>query len=187
MKRLMMITLCLCLAATPALAEMETVPQYFDKGETAPDALAEEQAAQEYFGETMAEYVNHELGFSLQYPAVFEDLSEDASGVSASLPDGSAAFYARRRENQGAKSLTETIDALQAMYPTSSAAYYEISGSGRVTHQRTDGFTQVDIVVVTPDWVFEAQLIYSAALAGDFDLYAEYMTNSLMADELGIG
>ena len=47
--------------------------------------------------------------------------------------------------------------------------------------------TQVDMVIVTDLYIYEAQLVYAPALAADFALYSDYMTNSFTADELGIG
>ena len=51
-----------------------------------------EEAFMEYNADTVVEYVNSKLGFTLSYPAVFDDelLKEDETGVSAELPDKSA-------------------------------------------------------------------------------------------------
>ena len=45
----------------------------------------------------------------------------------------------------------------------------------------------MDLYIVTEAWVYHAQLCYDASLAKDFALYSDYMMNSFMADELGLG
>ncbi|MGN0779709.1 MAG: hypothetical protein ACI4MJ_11205 [Aristaeellaceae bacterium] len=151
--------------------------------------LMMEEAAQSYFADTMVEYMNADLGFALQYPAVFTEdtLTEDANGIAGTLADGSASFYARRRANEDGYILSSYMAQLMQEAPGASVAINEASESGRLIRQWEDGMTQVDIVIVTDRWIYEAQLCYAPALAADFALYSDYMTNSFMADELGIG
>ena len=152
-------------------------------------AIMLEDDTQDAFTQTMAEYVNADLGFSLQYPAVFTEdvLHESAGGVSGTLADGKASFYARRSANEQAVTLEAYVDGLAQQLPGAQAGIDEISLTGRVISRRADGQTQVDLVIVTSSWIYEAQLCYAPELADEFALYSEYMTNSFMADELGIG
>ena len=151
--------------------------------------LMMEEAAQNYFADTMVEYMNADLGFALQYPAVFTEdtITEDAAGIAGRLADGSASFYARRRANEGGYTLESYMEQLGKDAPGATASINEASGSGRLISQQADGATRVDMVIVTDRWIYEAQLCYAPSLAADFALYSDYMTNSFMADELGIG
>ena len=149
-------------------------------------AIMPEDAGPDATEETMAEYVNAELGFSLQYPAVFtEVLQEKADGVSAVLADGSASFYARRRANEGGDTLQSCVDALST--PDAAVVINDVSQTGRVMTLQPDGKIKVDLVIVTGSWIYEAQLCYAPELADTFARYSDFMTNSFMADELGIG
>ena len=151
--------------------------------------LMMEEAAQNYFADTMVEYMNVDKGFSIQYPAVFaeENLTEDENGIIGALKDGSAAFYARRKANDSGATLDTLMADMQAAAPSATPAVNEAAMSGRLTQQRQDGMTQVDLVIVTDLYIYEAQLVYAPSLAADFALYSDYMTNSFTADELGIG
>lgn len=148
-----------------------------------------ENQAQTYFAQTMVEYVNVEHGFSLQYPAVFlsAELKEEATGVSASLSDGTASFFARKMANTQGWTLEKIIAARQQENPAAEANINDISGCGRVVTRRSDGYTVADIYIVTDQWVYQAQLAYAGSLAADFSLYSDYMMNSFNADELGMG
>lgn len=153
------------------------------------DELQMEDAAQAYFSQTMVEYMNAELGFSLQYPAVFgeETVQEGADGVSARLPDDTASFLARRVANAAGTTLTNLLEQKKQEIPAAEVNINEIGDCGRVTVVAADGSTRVELYIVTPQWIYEAQLCYTSALAKDFALYSDYMMNSFTADELGIG
>lgn len=151
--------------------------------------LMMEEAAQNYFADTMVEYMNADKGFSIQYPAVFaeETLTEDENGIVGTLKDGTATFFARRKGNDRGATLETLMADMQAAAPSATAAVNEAAMSGRLTQQRQDGMTQVDLVIVTDLYIYEAQLVYAPSRASDFALYSDYMTNSFTADELGIG
>lgn len=151
--------------------------------------LQMEDAAQAYFAEIMVEYINTEKGFSLQYPAVFKEelLKEIDGGVSASLPDGTASFFAKRAKNDAGWTLDTLLAGKKQENPAAETNINDISGCGRMVTTLADGSTQVDLFIVTDQWVYQAQLIYAPSLAKDFALYSDYMMNSFTADELGIG
>ena len=152
-------------------------------------AIVLEEAGAGSLEETMAEYVNADLGFSLQYPAVFTEdvLQEDAGGVQAKLADGTASFFARRVANTQGETLESRVEAIRQQNADATAVINDISLTGRVTSQQADGHTRVDLVIVTVNWIYEAQLCYDAVWAESFALYSDYMTNSFMADEMGLG
>lgn len=145
-----------------------------------------EDAAQSYFAETMAEYVNAEWGFSIQYPAVFgeEAITMEENGIAGAL-DG-ASFRVERLENtQG-----WTTETLLAHYkqetPGAEANMNDITGLGKVTAV-AEKQVQVRMLVVTDAYIYQAQLSYDESLSKDFSLYSDYMINSFTVDELGLG
>ena len=151
--------------------------------------LEMETAAQDYFTKTMTEYMNPELGFSLQYPAVFgEDcVRETASGVEGSLQDGTASFLAERTSNDAAWTLETLMAQKKQENPAAETNINEVSGCGRQLTALEGGGTRMDLYIVTEAWVYHAQLCFDASLTKDFALYIDYMMNSFMADELGLG
>ena len=151
--------------------------------------LEMETAAQDYFTKTMTEYMNPELGFSLQYPAVFSEdcVRETASGVEGRLQDGTASFLAERTANDAAWTLETLIAQKKQENPAAETNINEVSGCGRQLTALEGGGTRMDLYIVTEAWVYHAQLCYDATLAKDFALYSDYMMNSFMADELGLG
>lgn len=148
-----------------------------------------EEQASNYFSQAMVEYVNVEQGFSLQYPAVFLDgqVTEEANGISGTLQDGSASFFAKKLANTDGWTLEKVMAARQQENPGAEANINDISGCGRIVTRGENGFTVADIYIVTGEWVYHAQLRYTAQLAADFSLYSDYMMNSFNADELGMG
>ena len=151
--------------------------------------LEMETAAQDYFTKTMTEYMNPDLGFSLQYPAVFgEDcVQETAAGVEGRLQDGTASFLVERTANDAAWTLETLMAQKKQENPASETNINEVSGCGRQMTALEGGATRMDLYIVTETWVYHAQLCYDASLAKDFALYSDYMMNSFMADELGLG
>ena len=71
--------------------------------------------------------------------------------------------------------------------PAAETNINEVSGCGRQLTALEGGGTRMDLYIVTEAWVYHAQLCYDASLAKDFALYSDYMMNSFMADELGLG
>ena len=151
--------------------------------------LEMENAAQDYFTKTMTEYINPELGFSLQYPAVFgEDcVQETDTGISGRLQDGTASFLAERVANDAAWTLETLMAQKKQENPAADTNMNDVSGCGRQLAVLDGGVTRMDLYIVTETWVYHAQLCYDASMAKDFALYSDYMMNSFMADELGLG
>lgn len=156
---------------------------------SANDDLSMEDATQTYFTETMVEYLNADLGFSIQYPAAFAEstVKDDQNGISGQMADGSASFYARRAKNDGGYTLESWMKAKQEENAASEVNMNDMTGCGKLTYARQGGGTVNDFYIVTPDWIYEAELSYAETLAKDFSLYSDYMMNSFTADELGIG
>lgn len=151
--------------------------------------IALESDGQDAFQQTMMEYVNAELGFSVQYPAEFTEdtMQESSAGMAAMLKDGTATFSVSRRANAQGLSLEERMQQVSQQYEGATVTIHEISQTGRVTGTGKNGFTEVTAIIVTDSWIYEAQLCYAPEKADTFAMYSEYMINSFMVDELGIG
>lgn len=149
--------------------------------------LTFEDALQGYFEEICVEYES-KLGFSLLYPAVFDDtlLTEDESGVSAQLADGSASFFARREENVNGALLADYVAAAAAGLPGSRASVHEDMQYATLAYT-ADGYAVFNVYIVTADYVYEAQLKYLVSLMSEYSMYNAYLENSFGATELSQG
>lgn len=155
---------------------------------TASTDPAATPSTENYLTDTMAEYVNPTLGFSIQYPAVFTEdlLQETEAGVSAQLPDGSASFLVRRTENQDGQSIQQLMDAIKAKYPAAAVDVQAADGAGRAEYS-DNGFRTVRKLFVAGSLVYEAELRYSDARAAEFDAFVNPMINSFNVDAVGVG
>lgn len=148
--------------------------------------LEMEQVAQEYFNSTMVEYVNPEMGFSILYPAVFgEDaVTVEANGLSGQVEG--ASFRVSCMANEAGWT-TESFMANQKQEtPGAETNMNDITGTGRLV-VRGDGETLVRFIIVTPEYVYQAELRYDQDLSKDFSLYSDYMMHSFTVDEMGLG
>lgn len=145
-----------------------------------------EDAAQSYFAETMAEYVNTEWGFSMQYPAVFgeECITMEENGIAGVLPE--ASFRVERLENADGWTTETLLDRYKQETPGAEANMNDITGCGKLVAV-TEHQVQVRILVVTEMYIYQAQLNYDESLSKDFSLYSDYMINSFTVDEMGLG
>lgn len=145
-----------------------------------------EQVAQEYFMDTMMEYVNAEYGFSVQYPAVFgeEDVTVAVNGITGRTEKASFRVECLPNEENWT---TETLLASKK----------QETSAGETNIDSNTGFGQLEarvgnemiscLVVVTPMHVYQAELRYDLSLIRDFLHYSRYMMNSFSVDEMGLG
>ncbi len=150
--------------------------------------LSMEQEMQAYSESIVVEYVNTNLGFMVLYPAVFTDelLVEDASGVSACLPDGSVSFFARRSENTAGVKLNDHVAAAASNYSGAMIDVNEELCYGAVSYI-ADGYAVYDVYVVTDQHIYQAQLKYLTTLMSEYSMYNSYLLNSFGVDELAAG
>ncbi|MDO4482885.1 MAG: hypothetical protein Q4C54_00200 [Clostridia bacterium] len=153
------------------------------------DELNVEALTESYFNQVMLEYMGGDLGFSIQYPAVFTEdvLEEENGGLKAQLPDGSASFFVRRTENAQHLTLEQLLEGDRADARFVSAETDPVTGCGKTVLTAEDGSTVVNLYLVSDAYIYQAQLTYRPEKAGEFSLYADYMMNSFSADEFGIG
>lgn len=150
--------------------------------------LSAEEIFMDYDAEIAVEYES-KLGFTLLYPAVFEDemLVEDDNGVYAQLADGSASFFARRMENENGAALADYVSVVASTVPGSISAVYEDMQYGTVSYVTDDGFNVFEVYILTEENVFVAQLRYQTEMAAEFSMYNAYLENSFVVNELAQG
>ncbi|MBE5803391.1 MAG: hypothetical protein E7316_02655 [Clostridiales bacterium] len=145
-----------------------------------------EDAAQEYFATTMVEYVNAEMGFSIQYPAVFgpDSVTELENGVSGQAEGASFSVTCVPNEENWT---TETLLANQKKETFEAETNIDtITGMGTLRVSGAEQ-TMVRMLIVTPTHIYQAELVYDQSLMRDFTTYCDYMINSFTVDELGLG
>lgn len=148
--------------------------------------LLMEDAVQSYFRETMRTYVNETLGFSVQYPAVFDSVQEQPNGMRAVLSSGQAFCLAERSANSERHNLAGMVAIEERARPFAKVTLNEAAGSYRSMWSEA-GMTTADVYAVTDSWIYHVQLCWQDDLSEDFILYSDYMMNSLSVDEFGIG
>jgi len=150
--------------------------------------LALEAAMQSYFEEIAVEYES-KLGFTVLYPAVFADelLEEDENGVSATLPDDSASFFAKRVENVNGASLADYVGIIANGISGSVPYVNEEMQYGTVSYTTEDGYAVFDVFVLTDKYIFQAELSYLTTLMSEYSMYNAYLENSFVVNELSQG
>ena len=150
--------------------------------------LSYEAAMLAYDEEITVEYES-KLGFMLLYPSLFTDemLSEDENGVSAQLPDGSAAFFAKRMANENGASLADYVGIVANGITNSVSTVNEEMQYGTVTYTTEDGFIVFDVFIVTDEHIFQAELTYKTEKMAEFGMFNAYLENSFVVNELSQG
>lgn len=150
--------------------------------------LSIEEALQGYFQEIAVEYES-KLGFMLLYPAVFTDelLVEDDDGVSATLPDKSASFFAKRVDNVNGASLADYVGIIANGITGSVSTVNEEMQYGTVSYTTEDGYAVFDVFILTDEHIFQAELSYLTTLMSEYSMYNAYLENSFVVSELSQG
>lgn len=150
--------------------------------------LTYESAMLAYDEEITVEYES-KLGFMLLYPSLFTDdmLTEDESGVSAQLPDGSASFFAKRMANENGATLADYVGIIANGITGSVSSVNEEMQYGTVTYTTSEGFLVFDVFIVTDQYIFQAELSYETAKMGEYSMYNAYLENSFVVNELSQG
>jgi hypothetical protein len=148
-----------------------------------------EQQMMDYTDAILVEYINTKLGFSLLYPSLFADSNfiEDANGVSAALPDGSASFFAKRMDNTDGVSLSEYALTVAASLDDALVNVNESYQYATVASETADGNSVFTIYIVTDTYVYMVQLAYPTNQSILYSMYTMYLENSLGVDEVSVG
>ncbi|MEG2317016.1 MAG: hypothetical protein RSC91_12395, partial [Clostridia bacterium] len=151
--------------------------------------LSMEEALQTYFDEIVVEYVNANLGFTLLYPSIFTDemLVEDADGVSASLPDGSMGFFAKRVSNVNGTDLKDYVGIIANGITDSVSNINEELKCGTVSYTTDDGMAVFDVYILTDKYIYQAELSYPRTKMSEYSMYSAYLENSFVVDEVSVG
>lgn len=149
--------------------------------------LMMEEAAQAYFEGATVEYYNAQYGFAVQYPALFpeESVEEDAYGVNAELPEEKVSFFARWEEKT--KPMNELIEGKKKEFPSLSANINESTGCICMQYVHADGVREIHFYLEGEQAVYHAGITFPEDAQNVWAPYAEYMMNSLTADELDLG
>lgn len=152
------------------------------------DAPAIIDAVQEYMDANMLEYVNADAGYSILYPAAFDEsaAAETETGLEGKLPDGKATFFVKSGESANGK---EAEDIVRAMAEGDDSADFsnDFIGTWRVVRTDENGNARMNLVIVYGDVIYEAELCYASELALEYSLFSDYMMNSFTVDEIGVG
>lgn len=148
-----------------------------------------EMAMQDYFDEILVEYVNTQLGFSVSYPAIFEDekLVEDNDGISAKLDDGSLSFFAKRMENTNRSNLQDYVGVIAGGIPNAAMQVNEAFQYATLAYVTEDGFSVFDVFIVTDKYVYQAELKYRTENSESYHMYTTYLENTFIVDEVSVG
>lgn len=149
--------------------------------------LSYEDAFQKYQEDVAVEYVSN-MGFSFLYPSVFDDemVIEEENGVSANLQDKSASFSVVRISNEGARPLTEVVNAQAAKYPNAVVTIEEARNSGSIFNIE-NGCAMFTTITVTEEYIYQAQFNCKADQLKDYSLFFNYLENSFVVNELAFG
>ena len=150
--------------------------------------LTYEAAMLAYDEEITVEYES-KLGFMLLYPSLFTDdmLVEDESGVSAQLPDSSAAFFAKRMDNENGATLADYVGIIANGITGSVSTVNEEMQYGTVSYTTDEGYVVFDVFIVTDQYIFQAELTYQTALVAEYGMFNAYLENSFVVNELSQG
>ena len=151
--------------------------------------LLMEVQLQDYTNQILVEYINSKLGFSLLYPSVFQDanFTEDATGASATLADGSASFAVKRVENTGSMNLNDYATLMAAAETGARMALNDVFEYATVAYETADGNSVFTIYIVTGKYVYMAQLTYPTSQSMIYSMYTMYLENSFVVDEVSVG
>jgi len=151
--------------------------------------LLMEMQLQDYTNQILVEYINSKLGFSLLYPSLFQEASftEDATGASATLDDGSASFSVKRVDNTGSMSLSDYATLMAASETDARLAVNDVFQYATVAYETADGNSVFSIYIVTDQYVYMAQLTYPTSQSIIYSMYTMYLENSFVVDEVSVG
>lgn len=150
--------------------------------------LSMEEAFMGYDHEILVEYESS-LGFIVLYPSFFEDdmLTETAEGVSAALKDGSVSFFAKRTANVNHDNLSDYVSLMANSHVDSASTVVEAMQYGTVAYTTEDGFFVFDVYILTDDYIYQAELKYTADKLSEYAMYNAYLENSFVVNELSQG
>ena len=147
-----------------------------------------EDIMEDYEDSILVEFLNSNLGFSVKYPSVFDEvMEEDAEGMNAVLPDGSASFSVRRSENTERVDLRGYMDFVKIQNPNATLAINDDIQYGTTLYNNSEGYTIFTVYIVTEDYVFTSELSYKKELNQQYHMYTHFLENTFMVHEISVG
>lgn len=146
--------------------------------------LEMEDASLAYFAQTMVNYMNAEMGYAIQYPAVFEEITTQESGISGQVEG--ASFAVECLANDDAWTIDALLERKKQETPGAETNINTITGLGWLRSSQ-EGRETTYMVYVTEEYIYQAELSYDQSLMREFRQYGEYMMNSFTVDENGNG
>ncbi len=148
--------------------------------------LEMEDAAMAYFADTMVTYVNGDMGYAIQYPAVFAEgeIISELNGISGRVEG--ASFMVECIANDDAWTIDALIESKKQEIPGAETNINTITGLGWL-HVSQEGRETTYMAIVTEECIYQAELSYDQSLLREFLHYGEYMMNSFTVDENGNG
>ena len=152
--------------------------------------LLMEVELQNYTNDILVEYTNSKLGFSVLYPSLFKEsyVTENATGASAALPDGSASFTVKRIDNTEGVSLD--VYAIEMGAASGEEARLNVNDPfqyATVAYETQDGISVFTVYIVTDEYVYLTQLTYPTNQSVTYSMYTTYLENSFGVDEVFAG
>ena len=143
---------------------------------------------EDYFTETVVEYVSS-LGFSVLYPALFEDslIKEDAEGFSATLPDNSASIFVKKTMNTDNDSIDSYTNKIASTLNNPIVTITPELLSSTISHQTDDGYIEFNVYIISNGSIYHAQLRYLQTLSDEYAMFTEYLNNSFVVHEVSQG
>ena len=150
--------------------------------------LSLESLMENYDETILVEFFNTNLGFSVKYPSVFDDvMQEDENGMRAVLPDGSASFSVRRSENTNKLDLRGYMGMVKSQNPDVNPTINDDLQNATILYNNAEGYTVYAVYYVTEDYVFTAELSYKKELNNEYHMYTHYLENTFMVHEISVG
>lgn len=148
--------------------------------------LEMEDASLAYFAETMVTYVNAEMGYAIQYPALFAEgeIVAGENGISGRVEG--ASFLVECLPNDGGWTIDTLLESEKQEIPGTETNINTITGLGWLRYSQEDQEVTW-MAVVTEEKIYHAELRYDRSLMREFLPYGEYMMNSFTVDENGNG
>jgi len=148
--------------------------------------LEMEDAAMAYFAETMVNYVNADLGYAIQYPALFGEgeIITGETGISGRMEG--ASFAVECLANDDAWTIDALLENKKQETNGAETNINTITGLGWLRYTQ-EGQEITYMAIVTEELIYQAELRYDQGLMRDFRQYGEYMMNSFTVDENGNG
>ncbi len=161
---------------------------YLISGVSMQGELLMEEELTKYFNETLVDYINTKVGFSLQYPSILGEnsLQESEDGINIKNEELKIQLNVKSFSNTDAWTANKFYQT--KMNDNNIVAKIVESKSSVSVHSMQDENTlKYELYIFTNDVVYEASFVYDKALSEDFGLYIQFLENTftVLKGEIG--